>query len=294
MNERVSENPVKSILIDSGPHAIAGHVVATLLAHALGDKALVMCPGLALTALPVAARDMLIANGLHFAPPPAAVAHSPTSGSVDVAVALNKPCAAPIAQPYSRLVDWSILPPRGAVAEALEHGDNDALNTLVQQVRGRVAIFEALFDLPEAVPSQEFHGSVRTHNLAASTRFYAWLLDCWPKEWTHRYATFIRDDLGVNFVLLVSDDMELHHDTLYHLGIGVADRAAVIEAYHRAVKLGASVSKPPRTTWRGTPLHELWLQDPDGNLVEIYARLTAAELAEMPQDLAPVFLVPGT
>ena len=27
-------------------------------------------------------------------------------------------------------------------------------------------------------------------------RFYAWLLGIWPKEWTHRYATFIRPDAG--------------------------------------------------------------------------------------------------
>ena len=48
-----------------------------------------------------------------------------------------------------------------------------------------------------------------------------------------------------------------------------------------------TVQKPPRTTWRGTPLHELWLEDPDGNLVEIYARLTDEELAGKPADLEP-------
>jgi hypothetical protein len=53
---------------------------------------------------------------------------------------------------------------------------------------------------------------------------------------------------------------------------------------------GFTVSKPPRTTWRGTPLHELWLQDPEGNLVEIYARLTPDELAEKPGDLEPTAL----
>ena len=58
----------------------------------------------------------------------------------------------------------------------------------------------------------------------------------------------------------------------------------------------------PSTTWtrhgrsrcasaRGTPLHELWLRDPDGTLIEVYARLTDAELAEMPADKEPVFLV---
>ena len=108
------------------------------------------------------------------------------------------------------------------------------------------------------------------------------------------YATFIRADLKLNFVLLVSDGKELHHDTLYHLGIEVADKAGVIDAYHRAGALGAPVEKPPRTTWKGTPLHELWLKDPDGNLIEIYARLTDVELALKPADEAPVFLVPGT
>ena len=36
--------------------------------------------------------------------------------------------------------------------------------------------------------------------------------------------------------------------------------------------------------------HELWLEDPDGNLVEVYARLTAAELLEKPANLEPVTL----
>lgn len=47
------------------------------------------------------------------------------------------------------------------------------------------------------------------------------------------------------------------------------------------------VHKPARTTWHGTPLHELWLLDPSGNLVEIYARLTDDELAQMPEDKEP-------
>jgi hypothetical protein len=51
------------------------------------------------------------------------------------------------------------------------------------------------------------------------------------------------------------------------------------------------VQKPPRTTWRGTPLHELWLADPDGTLVEIYARLTDEDLSSRPSDLEPTFLV---
>jgi protein-tyrosine-phosphatase/catechol 2,3-dioxygenase-like lactoylglutathione lyase family enzyme len=158
------------------------------------------------------------------------------------------------------------------------------------QIRARLEVLAALLDLPEGPQAQEFHASVRVKDLAKSTRFYAWLLGAEPKEWTHRYSTFVRPELHTNFVLLVADGKELHRDTLYHLGIAVADKAAVVRAYELAKAAGLTVSKPPRTTWRGTPLHELWLEDPDGNLVEIYARLTPDELAEKPENLEPTVL----
>ncbi|MBP9709121.1 MAG: hypothetical protein KBD78_15910, partial [Oligoflexales bacterium] len=69
---------------------------------------------------------------------------------------------------------------------------------------------------------------------------------------------------------------------------------SVIDAYHQAIQFGAHIEKPPRTTWKGTPLHELWFKDPDGTLIEIYARLTDKELIEKPTDELPVYLVPGT
>jgi arsenate reductase len=163
--------------------------------------------------------------------------------------------------------------------------------TARDQLQGRIAVLAALRDVPEGPSPLEFHASVRVADLAQSVRFYAWLLGLPPKEWTHRYATFLLPEQRVNFVLVVSDGKELHHDTLYHVGIAVADRAAVIEAFHRAKAAGFPVEKPPRTTWRGTPLHELWLADPDGTLVEIYARLTEEDLSSRPSDLEPTLLV---
>jgi arsenate reductase len=159
------------------------------------------------------------------------------------------------------------------------------------QIRGRLEVLAGLFDLPASPAPREFHASVRVSDLGASARFYAWLLGTWPKAWTHRYATFVKDDIGLNFVLVVADGRPLNHDTLYHLGVEVAGRDAVVEAWRRALDLGAHIEKPPRTTWMGTPLHELWLKDPDGNLVEVYARLTDDELAAMPEDKAAVVLV---
>ncbi len=154
----------------------------------------------------------------------------------------------------------------------------------------RLEVLAALRDMPPPLAPVEFHASVRVPDLAAAARFYTWLLGVEPKEWTHRFVTFVSEALRTNFVVLVDDGKPLHQDTLYHLGIELPDRAGVIDAHHRAVAAGWTLHKPARTTWRGTPLHELWLKDPGGNLVEIYARLTEIELAEMPADKEPVFL----
>jgi thioredoxin type arsenate reductase len=190
-----------------------------------------------------------------------------------------------------RRLHWPIADPATADPAVGREEMLARFRTARDQLKGRIAVLAALRDVPPGPSSLEFHASVRVSDLPRSVRFYAWLLGLWPREWTHRYATFLLPAQRVNFVLVVSDGKELHHDTLYHVGIAVADRAAVIEAFHRATAAGFAVQKPPRTTWRGTPLHELWLADPDGTLVEIYARLTDEELSSRPLDLEPLLLV---
>ena len=190
----------------------------------------------------------------------------------------------------ARRLHWPIQDPASKDSSIPRDEMLTRFRTARDQIQVRLEVFDALLDLPEGPKAQEFHASVRVKDLAKSTRFYAWLLGAEPKEWTHRYSTFVRPELHTNFVLLVSDGKELHRDTLYHLGIAVADKAAVVRSYDLAKKAGFTVSKPPRTTWRGTPLHELWLEDPDGNLVEIYARVTPDELAEKPENLEPTAL----
>lgn len=216
------------------------------------------------------------------------------TNKIDLVVTLCAEEVCPLLPGRIERLHWPIADPSGGPATPAAEELAAHFAAARDQIRMRVEILAGLLDLPAAPVSQEFHGSLRVSDLPASTRFYAWLLDTWPREWTHRYATFRRDDLNLNFVLLVSDGKTLHHDTLYHLGIGLADRQSVVDAYHKALAFAAHIEKPPRTTWRGTPLHELWLKDPDSNLIEIYARLTDAELAQKPADELPVFLVPGT
>lgn len=190
----------------------------------------------------------------------------------------------------ARRLHWPIADPASKDPSLSRDELLTRFRTAREQIQGRLEVLEALLEVPEGPRPEEFHVSVRVKNLAKSTRFYAWLLGVQPKEWTHRYSTFVPPELHTNFVLLVSDGKELHRDTLYHLGVAVAGKDAVIRAYELAQAAGVTVQKLPRTTWRGTPLHELWLEDPDGNLVEVYARLTDEELAGRPADLEPTAL----
>lgn len=210
---------------------------------------------------------------------------SPETADLIVTLCAEEVC--PFVPGPVRRLHWPITDPSAA-------GGIAAFRTARDLIRARIEVLAGLINLPEGLTGIEFHASLRVRDLGASTRFYAWLLNSWPKEWTHRYATFIRPDLSFNFVIMVADGKDLHHDTLYHLGIALPDRDAVVDAYQRAIAIGAHVEKPPHTTWRGTPLHELWLTDPDGTLIEVYARLTPGELAGIPADQSPEYLVPGT
>jgi len=214
--------------------------------------------------------------------------------SIDLVITLCAEEVCPVLPGRVKRLHWPIADPASDDPALSEDEMRARFRTARDQITARLDVLRGLLALPAGPVGTEFHASIRVADLAASARFYAWLLGTWPKEWTHRYATFLRPDLALNFVLLVSDGKTLNHDTLYHLGLAVADKAAVVESYHRALAFGATIEKPPRTTWKGTPLHELWLRDPDSNLIEIYARLTDAEMATKPADELPDYLVPGT
>lgn len=208
---------------------------------------------------------------------------------IDLVVHLCAEAQCPVLLSSAPRLNWSMADPDRP--DLSEDAQLQVFRDTRDAIDQRLAVLEALRDGPEPLVPTEFHASVRVPDLAASARFYTWLLGVAPKVWTHRYVTFVSPALRTNFVLLVDDGKVLHQDTLYHLGVELPDRAAVIAAHHRAAAAGFPIHKPARTTWRGTPLHELWLKDPGGNLVEVYARLTDADLTECPDNLEPSFLV---
>lgn len=209
--------------------------------------------------------------------------------SIDTVITLCAEEVCPVFLGKVKRLHWPIQDPATDDPTVTPEQMRERFRTARDQIQGRLEILAAVNDVPAGPEAIEVHASVRVKSLAEAARFYAWLLGE-PKEWTHRYVTFVRPDLHANFVLVVADGKELHQDTLYHLGIAVADRAAVIRAFELARAAHLTIMKPPRTTWRGTPLHELWLEDPSGNLIEIYARLTDDELATRPADLEPTAL----
>jgi thioredoxin type arsenate reductase len=260
----------------------------------LGDKAEVSSAGSQPKPVVACAVDAMAEIGIDISRQTSKSVDEIDLSRIDLVVTLCTDEVCPILPSGTRRLHWPMADPGIPDPSATADDRRVRFAAARDQLKARIEILERLLDLPAGPTAQEFHTSIRVASLPESVRFYAWLLDVWPREWTHRYATFIRADLKLNFVLLVSDGKTLHQDTLYHLGVEVADRKGVVDAFEGARAVGAHVEKPPRTTWKGTPLHELWLKDPDGNLVEIYARLTAAELSGKPADEAPVFLVPGT
>ncbi len=214
--------------------------------------------------------------------------------SVDLVITLCAEEVCPVFLSKAARMHWPLQDPDRKNEDLSEAQRLEHFRVARDQLRARLQVLAALRDVPQGPDPREFHASIRVPDLAAAARFYTWLLGVAPTEWTHRYATFVSPRLHTNFVVLVDDGHTLHQDTLYHLGIDVGTRQAVIDAQGRAEDAGWPIHKPARTTWKGTPLHELWLKDPGGNLIEIYARLTDQELATMPGDQAPEFIGPAT
>jgi len=284
---------MRSILFLCVANSARSQMAEGLARHLLGSDIRVQSAGSEPATLNPLSVEAMAEIGIDISGQHAKSVDSMDPKSVNTVVTLCAEEVCPVFPGKVRRFHWPIPDP---AATSSGEGHEERLQRFRQardQIKGRIKVLAALLNLPPVIQSTEFHGSIRVNDLPRSVRFYAWLLGIEPKEWTHRYAIFLRPDLGLNFVLLVSDGKVLHRDTLYHLGVAVPDKAAVVDAYHKARVLGAHIEKPPRTTWKGTPLHELWLSDPDGNLVEIYARLTDDELAKKPMDEAPQFLVPA-
>ncbi len=211
--------------------------------------------------------------------------------SVDLVVTLCAEEVCPVFLANVRRLHWPLQDPDRKNEDLTHEQRLHYFRVARDQIQKRLQVLDALRKPIDGLSPQEFHACVRVPDLAAATRFYAWLLGQSPKEWTHRYTTFVSERLTTNLVLLEDGkSTSPEGGSLYHLGVDVGSRQGVLAAQSQARAAGWTIVKPARTTWLGTPLHELWLKDPGGNLVEVYARLTDSELDAMPAGKEPVTL----
>jgi arsenate reductase len=280
----------ESVLFLCVANSARSQMAEGLARHLFGDRVRVQSAGSAPSQVNPLAIEALGELGIDLGDHRSKSVDTIAPESVDLVITLCAEEVCPAFLGRARRLHWPLTDPDRKHEELTHEARLAHFRTARDQILGRLEVLRALRDVPEGPDPKELHASIRVPDLAAAARFYAWLLGVAPKEWTHRYVTFVSEELRANFVVLVADGRELHHDTLYHLGIDVGTREEVIATERKAAAAGLTIHKPARTTWRGTPLHELWLTDPGGNLVEIYARLTDAELSAIPTDLEPVRL----
>jgi arsenate reductase len=137
----------------------------------------------------------------------------------------------------------------------------------------------------------EFHSTLRVNNLDKCIEFYTWLLGVSPKVRSKNHAVFVSSEMHLNFVMVMSSAKLVRgsESLFYHHGIGVDSVQNLLLLYREAILNKFEMVKI-ETTWSGTPLHQLWLTDPDGNSVEIYCRLSDDELKKKPVNLIQTYL----
>lgn len=98
---------------------------------------------------------------------------SPDTADLIVTLCAEEVC--PFVPNPVRRLHWPIIDPSAA-------GDIAAFRTGRDQIKARIEVLAGLIDVPAGPAGTEFHASLRVRDLGASTRFYAWLLNTWPKE----------------------------------------------------------------------------------------------------------------
>jgi arsenate reductase (thioredoxin) len=282
----------KGILFLCVANSARSQMAEGLARKLFGDRVPVQSAGTKPSRVNPYAAEVLVEVGVDLTSHSSKSVETIDAATVDTVITLCAEEVCPVFLGKARRLHWPIADPASGDVSISRDEMLARFRTARDQIQGRLQVLNELRDLPEGPRPQGFHASMRVKDLAKSTRFYAWLLGVQPKAWTHRDSTFVHPELRTNIVLVVSDVKEIVGSVRYHLGIEVKDKESVSRAHTRALAANWPVKKPPRTTWRGTPLHELWLEDPDGNAIEIYARLTESELAEKPADLEPTIIQP--
>ena len=214
------------------------------------------------------------------------------AAAVDLVVTLCADEVCPILPGRIRRVHWPVADPASTDATLSAEAQRSRFRCAREEIGARITVLAELLEIPPGPVSRAGHVRLETGDLARSTRFYAWLLGTWPSDWTAQSVIFRSEGLTLSLALCLRQADSERREACAPFVLDVATREALIAAYHHARRFGAPILKPPTTSWQGGGLHSLWLADPDGNRIELYARPTPQELMHRPVDHSPVLLVP--
>ncbi len=104
------------------------------------------------------------------------------TSSVDLVVTLCAEEVCPILPGNVKRLHWPIAGPASNDSSLTGNELLGRFRIARDQIKARIDIFGGLIDVSEGPASEEFHTSLRVNDLAESVKFYAWLLNIWPKE----------------------------------------------------------------------------------------------------------------
>ena len=112
--------------------------------------------------------------------------------------------------------------------------------------------------------------SINVRDVDEAIAFYEKLLGVAPAKRTPGYANFVVTDPPLKLVLI---EGEGEPGTLNHVGIEVADTAAVVSETQRIAELGLPYKVDDTHTCCHATQDKVWSQDPNGVPWEIYTVL---------------------
>ena len=112
-----------------------------------------------------------------------------------------------------------------------------------------------------------FQLSINVRDVNAAVEFYTKLFGVGPAKQRPGYANFVVADPPLKFIVI---ENEGEPGSINHLGVEVADTAAVVAATHRLAELGLPVRVDETHTCCYATQDKVWTSDPDQTPWETY------------------------
>ena len=152
-----------------------------LARHILAERAEVMSAGSQPSKVNLYAIEVLAEIGIDISGDRSKSVDEIDARDVDLIITLCAEEVCPVFPGRVRRLHWPTPDPTSTDPLLTPEEIRARFRTARDQIKIRIEVLKGLLDLPKDPLSQEFHTSIRVNSLPDSVRFYAWLLDTWPK-----------------------------------------------------------------------------------------------------------------